>query len=198
MSPSENPRWIKSKSLKATEIREFLNVKVMRWRRRIDKDSTRRSFFLGCYGNPDRAEMVFVPEVPSSHPNDLVELAYPPESAWKSSWKVTDSDLLFRIALTQAKRIPYALSDEPWEWSCWVTDFVKSGSYTGKWKTFRRTDEGKKMIRESAGLLEDELGILRPKSVIFVGGASEAYFIRHLKSLKEKLGFKTAMVPTTH
>lgn len=192
--PTGDPPWLKSGSRKANLVRKFLNGELFEWRRSQDSAVTRHDFFLGCYGNPDKTDWVFVPEIPSQQPKDLVLRGYPTELAWTSAWNVTVSDLLFRVALKEHDFIPSAISDEPWWWNCWITDFVKSSRYAGEWSDFRKTDEGKKMIRESATLLEGELRILEPKFVVFVGARSERYFERHLAHLKNELGIRTCRV----
>jgi hypothetical protein len=62
--------------------------------------------------------MVFVAEIPSLFPNDIVLGAYPEEDRWKSAWKTTESDLIFRAALKAGGFIPSPLSEGPWNWKC--------------------------------------------------------------------------------
>ena len=113
--------WIRSNSEKAIRIKDLLKEE-------FDRETTQYDFFTGCYGNPN-TDVVFVPEIPSLTPKKVVAEAYSkhPGKLWTTAWKVTVHDLLFRIALYRNGLIDDPLSDEPWKWKCWITDFVKPG-----------------------------------------------------------------------
>lgn len=155
-------------------------------------------FFLGCYGNPD-ADVIFVPEILSLDPKEVITEAYVrhPERKWTTAWKATIPDLLFRNALYRNKIIDDPLSDKPSKWGCWITDFVKQAEYTSDWKKMKKRGEADELIRQGAKFLKRELTILNGppnpiRWVIFVGGDSESYFQKYCKDLE--MGFRTNKV----
>lgn len=175
-----------------------MNRQLIPWRRNcgLAGASVKYDFFLGCYGNPDRAETIFVAEIPSLFPKNIVADAYPREDAWKSAWRTTESDLIFRVALKTGGFIPFPLSDEPFTWNCWITDFVKCGEVTTLWRKMRDSGAAEKILDESSTLLKEELTILEPKCVVFVGHHAEEFFedSRELLDLQKEMGFTTKEV----
>lgn len=187
-----NLGWIRSSSDKARRIKDLPKEESGR-------DASPYDFFTGCYGNPD-ADVAFIPEIPSLTPKKIVAEAYSrhSEKLCTTAWKVTVHDLLFRMALYRNNLIDDPLSDEPWKWNCWVTDFVKKGEYTHLWNRMSKVKRGD-AIRKSGKLLEQELRILceqpRPlRRVIFVGHRSESYFDESLNGLDRELGFSRRTV----
>lgn len=187
-----NLDWIYSNTEKATRIKHLLKEEFTRTPAEYD-------FFLGCYGNPD-AEVVLVPEIPSLTAKEIVAEAYckQPERLWTTAWKVTVPDLLFRIALYRNGMIDDPLSDSPWDWKCWVTDFVKHAEYTKSWKHMDKNERTEE-IKRSAKVLGRELEILNQepnpiRCVIFVGKKSESYFQDYLEGPNYKWQFNRKSV----
>jgi hypothetical protein len=184
--------WILSESDKAHDIRDYMVKDVLKWKHGCSlKGAMKYDFFLGCYGNPDRSDHVLLAEIPSLYPLEIVAEAHDRETAWKSAWKATEQDLVFRIALERNGLIPSALSDSPWDWNCWITDFVKCAEYAGDWGKKRK----KTILRDSSRLLKKELRRLRPKRVIFMGDNPSRFFMRYCSGLDKELGFTTATAP---
>jgi len=109
---------------------------------------------------------------------------------------VTVQDLLFRNALCRSELIDDPLSDEPWKWRCWVTDFIKRPKQTKAWSK-STASERQLVIRDGARLLEQELEILSEepnavKLVVCVGKDSQRYYESHLGGRKQ--GFKTEWI----
>ena len=88
---------------------------------------------------------------------------------WKSAWKISTGDLIYRISLSDNGLIENPLSDEPWTWKCWLTDLVKCPHSDDKWKDMKRNHEADDILWQSAEILRREFEIINPKSVIIVG-----------------------------
>ena len=184
--------WIKPKTErdKAAKIKDLL-------RELAEDKAAQFNFSFGCYGNPN-ADVIFMPEIPSLSAKEVISEAYSkqPQELWKTAWKVTIGDYLFRIALHENDFIPEELgplSDEPWKWNCWITDFVKNAEYTNKWNRMSKAEKSQ-ALEVNRDFLMRELKILNepPKPIrwiIFVGKKTESYFLKHLR-VKLDDGFK--------
>jgi len=163
--------WIRSETPKATDITNLLE-EVIRKKRgwNLDGSSEEYDFFHGCYGNPD-SEYLFVAEIPSFSGCQVARQLYrsQPGMSWKSAWKISTGDLIYRISLSDSGLIENPLSDEPWTWKCWLTDLVKCPHSDGKWKDMKRNHEADDILWQSAEILRREFEIINPKSVIIVG-----------------------------
>jgi hypothetical protein len=107
---------------------------------------------------------------------------------WKVSWKTTVQDLLFRNALHRNDLIDDPISDEPWNWRCWITDFVKRGQVTKSWADMEPAERNR-IISHGAELLREELKVLcnepNPvKCVVFIGKESKQNFETYLEDQK--------------
>ncbi len=94
--------WIRSKTPKATDITNLLE-EVIRKKRgwNLDGSSEEYDFFHGCYGNPD-SEYLFVAEIPNFSGCQVARQLYrsQPGMSWKSAWKISTGDLIYRISLS--------------------------------------------------------------------------------------------------
>ena len=177
-----NLDWIKSISAKASQIRNLL-------KERSESGPAAVDFFVGCYGNPD-ADVIFMPEIPSLSAKEVIKEAYCKRSdeLWKTAWKVSIGDYLFRTALYKNGFIPEdldPLNDEPSKWNCWITDFVKEANYTKSWNKMEQIEKAKVLSR-SGDFLREELKILngppnRIRWVVFVGKKPTSYFSKYVK-----------------
>jgi hypothetical protein len=116
--------------------------------------------------------MVFIAEIPSLFNSQIALRCWDEDNRWRSSWKASDKDLIFRSALFEAGLIPESpLSDSPLDWNCWITDFFKCGEFTGRWERMRdgQTTRFLRVFENSVKILCVELSILRPSRIVFVG-----------------------------
>lgn len=182
MVPTGVDSWIKLGTPKSNAMHAFCS-KIVSWKRNCGLDGYKEEYdpILGCYGNPN-AETVFLAEIPSLRGMAIGLEAYKNVGAWRSNWKVSDSDLMFRVALHEGDFIKEdPVNDEPWTWDCWITDFVKCGASTLQWNRIKREGTNSEIMKESADLLKKELDILRPKRIVFVGGPAKSHFNKHYK-----------------
>jgi hypothetical protein len=159
--------WIRSNSEKAKRITALL-IEEFRG------STLPEDFFAGCYGNPD-SDLVLIAEIPSMKPKRIVAEAYSKRlgELWKASWKTTVQDLLLRNALYRNGLVDDPLSDEPWNWGCWITDFVKRAQVTKSWGEME-AHKRERIVKHGAKLLGEELEALGAvpnpvRCVVFVG-----------------------------
>lgn len=181
--------WIKSKTPRAKAIIELLKVFVKEKRKwNLDGSPRKYDFISGCYGNPN-SKNVFVAEIPSFSGCKVIDRIYPPETRWKGAWKESTGDLIYRICLRNHGLIkPDPLSDKPWIWNCWLTDFVKCPHTDSEWKKMKR-DDRERILKESARILQRELKIIAPENVIIVGKSkTQPLFKKYMKAWLVKNG----------
>jgi hypothetical protein len=186
---SDKIPWIKSKTSKANAIIRLLEGFVKE-KRNWNLDGSRRQydFISGCYGNPN-SKTLFVAEIPSFSGCKVVERLYPREMRWKGAWKTSTGDLIYRICLHDHRLIkPDPLSDKPWTWDCWLTDFVKCPHTDSEWKRMNEDDK-EHILKESAKILQRELEIIAPENVIIVGKSkTKPLFKKYMRTWLVKNG----------
>ena len=183
-------RWIKSRSKNARDIRKLMR-QVERWRHSDCKRlgltgyDERYDFFSGCFGNPN-AKVVFVAEIASSAGLDKIIHRTSKNDLWKTAWG-TDKAAMLKEALIDYGLIKREYKDNPQKWGCWITNFVKCAEIDSRWKMrgnyktdLRYKKIKEKILAESAGLLSQELKIIKPDIIVFVGNDVEKYFKKFL------------------
>lgn len=177
--------WIKSNSSNAKEIIELLKgflKKKRKWN--LDGSSEEYDFFHGCYGNPN-SKTVFLAEIPSFSGLEIANRLYMHDERWKSAWKISTGDLIYRSCLNDYALIPDPLSDSPSNWDCWLTDFVKCAHSDKTWKALKKSEK-ERILLESARILQKELRIIKPENLIIVGKSETlSLFEKHMKSWKD-------------
>lgn len=165
----------------------------MKRRWKLGGSSEKYDFIRGCYGNPD-SKYVFVAEIPSLSGCEVARQLYwrQPAMSWKCAWKTSTGDLIYRICLSNYGLIKDPLSDKPWTWNCWLTDFVKCADTDGEWKKRKKRHEVDDILSDSATILQNELEIIarnrKNVKVIVVGGEAERLFNRYMKSWIDENG----------
>jgi hypothetical protein len=182
-------RWRASKvpGIKANtkEGREMLrllaNVRIVRKQWKLPGSKSKYDFNLGCYGNPS-SKIMFVAEIASlENLEKILERKPLPEKLWTTAWEGRTKNRTLREILVRQGLIPPDSQETPWKWKCWITNFVKSADVNKLWKA--RIYKKDKIIRESAEIFLQELRIIRPAIVVFVGNKSYNYFVKHVAAM---------------
>lgn len=153
---------------------------VKKWRRNcgLAGGATKYDYFHSCYGNPD-GDVVFIAEIPSLIGLDNAISGVPKEKLWATPWYGRGKPpQILRESLMTVDLIPSFCEHEPWKWKCWLTNFVKCPEYDRKWHKKINHKKKTMILRQSAKFLEEELKIINPSVVVFIGNSAEAYFKR--------------------
>lgn len=180
---------------------ELLNwlERVMDWRHSLQLSGSEKIYdpILGCYGNPN-ARVVFVAEIPEVSGidqaiADLRDRKQTLDTLWQSNWKVSEGDRLFRKALVENNNlIPDIENNNPADWRCWITDFVKCPTRNDFWRRHIDPARKKDILQKSAELLAEEIGMVERDKVVMMGRVVEGYFRTYrnvLGIVPEKLRF---------
>ena len=161
----------------------------MVWRREVHLSGSdpRYDQIMGCYGNPE-ARIIFVAEIPEVIGIDKIIANLrdngSAEELWTKNWNSSEGDKLFRKALATNCFIPEGADDRPWEWNCWVTNFVKCPCQTHFWRYEVKKSRREGILRKSAKFFNEEVGLISPKMVVTMGEDVKSY----LKTYASELG----------